>query len=113
MAAMSKYTYSKTCLEVPQMAYEDRRTPAEAPHSLVLEGRERLMVSGVTDVESFDEAQVVMGTCRGGLTIRGQGLHMERLSVDTGDVAVTGLIDSMEYDDAASDKGGFFSRLFR
>ena len=95
------------------MAYEDKRVVAEAAHSLVLEGRERLMVAGVTQVESFNEAEIVMGTTRGGLTIRGEGLHMERVSVDTGDVAVTGLIYSLEYDDAVAEKGGFFSRLFR
>ena len=95
------------------MAYEDRRSQTEAVHSLVMEGRERLSVAGVTDVESFNEQEVVMGTTRGGLTIRGDGLHMERLSVDTGDVVVTGLIDGLEYEDAAPAGGGFFSRFFK
>ena len=95
------------------MAYEDRRVQPEQIHSLVLEGRERLSVAGVTDVESFNEQEVVMGTTRGGLTVRGDELHMERLSVDTGDVTVTGIIDAIEYEDAAPTGGGFFSRLFK
>lgn len=95
------------------MAYEDRAVRPEAPHHLILEGREQLSVSGVEEVESFDEAQIVMYTTKGTLIVRGEDLHIEKLSLDGGDLKVEGGIDSLTYEDSARDKGGFLSRLFR
>lgn len=62
------------------MAQEERSR--EMPHSVILEGREKLTISGVTDVHSFDEEQVLLETVRGMLVVRGQGLHVERLQLD-------------------------------
>ena len=95
------------------MAYEDKRPLTEVPHDLSLEGRRRLLVSGVTEVESFNEQEVVMGTTRGILAVHGEDLHMEKLSVDSGDVVVTGRIDVLEYEDTPVRGEGFFSRIFR
>ena len=92
---------------------EDRRPVIETPHSLSLEDRRRLLVSGVTDVESFNEQEVIMGTSLGLLAVRGEDLHMEKLSVDSGDVVVTGNIDTMEYEESPVKNEGFFARLFR
>ncbi len=92
---------------------EDRRAPVEAMHSLSMEGRRRLLVSGVTEVESFNEQEVLMGTTQGALAVHGQDLHMEKLSVDSGDVVVTGQIDALEYEDTPKTGEGFFARLFR
>ena len=61
------------------MAQEERSR--EMPHSVILEGREKLTISGVTDVHSFDEEQVLLETVRGMLVVRGQGLHVERLQL--------------------------------
>lgn len=82
----------------------------QAPHKLTLEGRSKLAVSGVTDVESFDETMIVLDTNRGTLIIRGDGLHLQMLSLDGGQVSVDGTVDSMVYEDNTR-KGGFFSRL--
>ena len=95
------------------MAIDEKRPVLEAPHSLSLDGRGRLLVSGVTEVESFNEQEVIMGTSKGTLAVHGQGLHMEKLSVDSGDVVVTGSIDALEYEDPEPRGDGFFSRLFR
>ncbi len=95
------------------MAGEERRPLAEAAHSLSMEGRRRLLVSGVTDVESFNEQEIVMGTTQGTLIVHGEELHMEKLSVDSGDVVVTGRVDALEYEDAPVKGEGFFARLFR
>ena len=59
------------------MAAEERNR--EMPHTVILEGRERLSISGVVDVQSFDEEQVLLETVRGMMVVRGQGLHVERL----------------------------------
>ena len=96
------------------MAYDDSRLPAEAAHHILLEGREQLTVSGVEEVESFDENTIVMSTTRGTLVIRGEDLHIEKLSLDGGDLKVEGNVDSLTYEDGGRDRsGGLFARLFR
>ena len=75
---------------------------------------EQLSVSGVEEVESFDENTIVMLTNRGTLIVRGEELHIEKLSLDGGDLKVEGTIDSLTYEDSGRDRaGGLFARLFR
>ena len=97
------------------MAYEDRYKTAEASHNVIIEGRKKLSVSGVDDVESFDENEIVMGTAQGVLILSGKDLRIEKLSLDSGEVTVEGVVDSLEYEDGtdSGDGGGFLSRLFR
>jgi len=85
--------------------------PMEA-HRLELTGRERLVVSGVEDVERFDELGIVMSTAAGTLVVTGEDLHIGKLSLDGGELHVDGRIDSVAYEDAGQGRGGFFSRLF-
>ena len=80
------------------MAQEERSR--EMPHSVILEGREKLTISGVTDVHSFDEEQVLLETVRGMLVVRGQGLHVERLQLEAGELIIQGEIGLLEYDDS-------------
>ena len=84
----------------------------EMPHTVILEGREKLSISGVVDVQSFDEDQVLLETVRGMLVVRGQGLHVERLQLEAGELIVEGEVGCLEYDDSVQPRGGFFSRLF-
>ena len=93
------------------MAYIPQPPAISAPHKIALDGRSKLSISGVTDVESFDETLVVLHTSQGILVIRGVGLHMQMLSLEGGQVTVTGTVDSMIYEEE-SRKGGFFSRLW-
>lgn len=81
------------------------------PHDLRLENREKLSVSGVHEVERFDENAVVLHTARGVLIIRGANLHLKTLSIDGGDIAVTGNVDSLSYEELQK-AGSFFHRLF-
>ena len=91
------------------MAYEER----QLPHHIMLDARSSLTVSGVEEVESFDENTIVMVTVRGTLVVRGDGLHIEKLSLDGGDLKVEGLVDSLTYEDEGREKGGFLARLLR
>ena len=91
------------------MPYPENNAIA-APHKVALEGRSKLTVTGVADVESFDESLVVLHTAQGVLVIRGRDLHLQMLSLDGGQAAVTGTVDSMIYEDEEK-KGGFFARL--
>ena len=97
------------------MSFEENGLRLEgAGHRVVLDGRERLTVSGVPGVESFDENTIVMSTSRGTLVIRGENLHIEKLSLDGGDLKVEGDIDALTYEDGGRDRsGGLLARLFR
>ena len=96
------------------MPYEENRPRAEAAHHIILEEREQLSVSGVEEVESFDENTIVMLTNRGTLIVRGEELHIVTLSLDGGVWMVVGTIDSLTYVDSGGDwAGGLFARLFR
>ena len=83
-----------------------------AGHRLELVGRERLTVSGVEDVERFDENGIVMSTSAGVLVVTGEDLHIGRLSLDGGELHVDGRIDSVAYEEGGREQGGFFRRLF-
>ena len=82
------------------------------PHNLMLEERNKLVVSGVTDIGGYDEQTIVAQTEKGELTVRGEGLHIIRMSVEMGELQVEGNIISLQYS-AIQPSGGFFSRLFR
>ena len=84
------------------------------PHNIVLEDRRKLTVTGVVDVDNFDEQAVIAVTDMGELTVRGADLHINRLSIDMGELLIEGEIDSLNYSDLRAVKGGsFFSKVFR
>lgn len=84
-----------------------------AGHDLRLEGRSRLSLTGVTDVESFDEMAAVLETAMGTLVVRGSGLHVEQLNLEAGELKLSGEIDSLGYEQRATGQGSFLGRLFR
>ena len=67
----------------------------EQPHRLTLDSRSRLSVTGVLEVESFDETEILLTSTRGPLSIRGQGLRLQQLSIDGGQVLVDGSVDAI------------------
>ncbi len=81
-------------------------------YNIILENRERLSLTGVTEVKSFDDDRLSLDTAGGALQISGHGLHVEKLSLETGELTVVGLVDSVRYTGAVKEKGGFFSKLF-
>ena len=94
------------------MITEEKKTSL-LPHNCILEDRRTLSVSGVNDVDSFDEETVVVFTDIGELTVRGRNLHINRLSVEIGELTVEGNIAALIYSDDAPKSGGFFSKVFR
>lgn len=92
---------------------EEKKIPKKV-HNVILEDRRSLTVSGVSDVDSFDEEAVVLFTELGELTVRGASLHMNKLNVETGEVSIEGDIESLSYrDEAPRSSGGLFGRIFR
>ena len=93
------------------MGYEDVRAVPGGGHRVVLEDREQLTVSGVEEVESFAESTILLTTAQGELEIQGEGLHIEKLSLDGGDLKVEGLVTALLYQNRSRERGGLFSRL--
>ena len=94
------------------MLYEEKEKLTAIPHNVILEDRTRLSISGVIDVESFDDRQIVAKTSKGNLILRGNELHIDKLSLDSGELVVTGLITDLGYEEAAPG-GSLWSRLFK
>jgi sporulation protein YabP len=96
------------------MTMPDEKKVVKKFHNIILEDRRALTVSGVSDVDSFDEQAVMLFTELGELTIRGVDLHMNKLNVETGEVSIEGNISSLSYqDDTPRSSGGFMGKLFR
>ena len=83
------------------------------PHNVILEDRRNLTVSGVSDVDSFDEQNITVFTDMGELAVRGYNLHINKLNIETGELTLEGSIQSLSYADMHSRSGGFFGRLFK
>lgn len=89
----------------------DNKT-VKAPNLVTLEDRSALTVTGVSDVDSFDENSVTAYTDFGQLTIRGENLNIKRLSVETGELAVEGTVSALVYTENRP-RESVFKRLFR
>ncbi len=83
-------------------------------HNITMEERRNMTVSGVEDVDSFDEDKIVAYTTEGVMTVKGAGLRINRLNVEKGEMEIEGEIDSIEYAEGhKSEKGSFFGKIFR
>ena len=90
----------------------EQQKAQKTPHSLILENRKTLNATGVSNVDSFDDQTVVAFTDLGELVVRGFNLHIDRLSVESGELTLEGDIVSMTYSNNQP-TGGFISRLFK
>ena len=84
--------------------------------NIILENREKLSISGVQQVENFNETVITLETIRGGITIKGEGLNISSLNLDEGKVMIDGLISGMSYsnkDGNMSKNGGFLGKMFK
>lgn len=83
--------------------------------NLILESREKLSVSGTIDVLSFDDQIVIIQTHLGLLTIKGDDLRINKLSIESEDVIIEGNIVSMAYSNKSFDKkeAGFLNKIFK
>ena len=86
----------------------------ETAQNVIMENRKKLSVSGVLDVESFDEDSVCLYTEAGMLNIKGEELHINKLSVESGDVTVEGSISALIYtEEEGKSRGSFLSKIFK
>ncbi|NLU52547.1 MAG: sporulation protein YabP [Clostridiaceae bacterium] len=94
---------------------DERKGLEQRAQNIILKDRRRLLISGVNHVESFNEECIVLDTELGILVVRGNGMHINKLNVETAEIDVEGDIGAFEYMDnvAPQRKGGFFSGFFR
>lgn len=81
----------------------------QLPHKLTLNQREDLSLTGVTEVVSFDDTAVILKTHLGTLTVLGENLVLKTLSVEGGQVVVSGHISSLNYEEPRP--AGFLRRI--
>ena len=83
--------------------------------NIILENREKLSISGVLDVLSFDDQIVILETELGLLTVKGDNLRINKLSLDTAEVAIDGEVCNLGYSekDLSQKSGSFLGKIFR
>lgn len=79
-------------------------------HSLLIEGRRRMRITGVLDVESFQEDEMTVVTQAGLLTVWGEGLKLGKLNPEDGQVLLEGNIASIEYEQPEPERRSIFFR---
>lgn len=84
-------------------------------HSLMIKDRQGGKITGVKDVSSFDEKEILLFTQAGKLAIKGEQLHVKQLDLEKGEVDLEGKVDSLSYLSKNTDKKeeSFFKRMFR
>lgn len=82
--------------------------------NLILENRGKLSVSGVNDVLSFDDQVVIVDTELGLLTVKGENIRINKLSLDTAEVIIEGEISTLVYSQTKQEKTGtLLSKIFK
>ena len=82
-------------------------------HSIHVDNRMRISITGVMDVVNFNEQDVLLLTEAGPLNIAGNNLHLSRLNLEDGQICVEGELISMEYEADEPEKRGLFGRVLR
>jgi len=94
----------------------DERKKYTGRHHISIDRRERVVITGVVEVISFDDETIVCETEMGALVLRGHNLHVNRLNLDEGELEVDGAIENLSYEDDMAlgrSKNSLLSRIFR
>lgn len=84
-----------------------RGNPPRKSHTLTLDNRQRAVLTGVSEVLAFDESQVALMTEGGEVALTGEGLHVTKLTLEEGQMAVEGKIDGVVYAQRSARRGLF------
>ena len=87
----------------------------ENKSSLSLEDRKKLVLTGILEVISFDDEKISLNTKLGNLSIKGEGLKMNKLDVQDGEVIIVGTVVSIIYSgkNVAKNKENIIKRIFQ
>jgi len=95
---------------------EEKKVSKPKVQNIIIENREKMSISGVIDVESFNDECVIIDTDLGVLIVRGEDLHINKLNLDNSELNIEGDIISCEYSDRDSSKSkgfGFLGKMFK
>lgn len=94
---------------------EDKKTFSNPMQNIILENREKMSISGVSDVLSFDDQIIIIETELGLLTIKGENLKINKLNIDTSDFTLNGKINSMTYSETTFEgkNSNILSKIFK
>lgn len=95
---------------------ENTRRVESRPHKVTIEGRERMSVTSVEDVDSFNENEIIFLTGLGMMTVSGEDLHITRLNLEEGVLIIDGNIQALDYADHEEQRmhrSGFFGKVFK
>ncbi len=96
------------------MVKEECVKSSKMPHCLALDNRKKLSVSGVYEIDSYDEKSVVVYTGMGQLHIKGENLNIKKLNLEIGELEVTGRISDINYVEKSDNScKSFFSKIFK
>lgn len=93
----------------------EERKQVNTMQNIILENRGKLTITGVLDVLSFDDEIAILETELGLLTIKGENIKVNKVSLESADVVIEGEIRSLEYSNKNIDKnkGNFISKIFK
>lgn len=98
------------------MSIEERKTiNTNSIQNVILENRNKLNISGVLDVLSFDDQIVILDTELGMLTVKGENIKINKLNIDTTEIIIEGTINSLSYNQKEIDKKnqGILTKIFK
>ena len=81
--------------------------------NIMVEDRDKMMVTGVEQVESFNDNTIILTTIKGGMIIKGEGLNISKLNLDDGGVKIDGRINGLHYTDKDPNPKNIMSKLFK
>jgi sporulation protein YabP len=96
--------------------FDDKKPVRSRSHMVMMENRQKVSITGVEDVESFDENSVLLITDVGLISLHGMDLRINKLNLEDGQLIVEGSILALEYSDQPGNRGkgeGFWGRLFK
>ena len=99
-----------------KMGTTEEHPQARGAHKVNMMNRRMGSITGVSDVISFDISEVLLETDLGMMQIKGADLHVNRLTLEKGEIELEGRIDSIQYSEVSDFKKGgesLLNRLFR
>lgn len=82
--------------------------------NILVEDRNKVTITGVEQVGSFNDNTIVLKTIKGGMVIKGENLNVDKLNLDDGNVRISGIINGINYvDKDSSQKGNFIGKIFK
>ena len=81
--------------------------------NITIEDRRKINITGVEQVDSYNESTIILSTIKGGINIKGEGLNISKLNIDDGSVKISGLINSLTYISKEGAPKNFMGKIFK